>query len=190
MFLGVPKLKRRLSINTLTETIDDQLLQCDNLRRKLNKVQTQLNEIREKVHSEGKQKPQLEILIIEAQEIINNTGKEIDEKNIMVKKAEELDAKLEANGRDVVSLENKKLNDKIEGSKEEFRKFRIDFHDNLKQIKTRLAKYEYYSEHYEQYNEHNEHNSEQEEQCSEHNEYIEYNSEPSEQSECNNVVQS
>jgi len=29
---------------------------------------------------------------------------------------------------------------------EELRKFRIEFHDNLKQIKTRLAKYEYYNE--------------------------------------------
>jgi len=99
MFLGVPQLKRRLSINTLTETINDQLLQVENLKRKLNKVQNQLDETREKVHSKGKPKPELEVLIKEAQDIINETRDKIEEKRIMVKKAEELDAKLEANGR-------------------------------------------------------------------------------------------
>jgi len=97
--LGVPQLKRRLSINTLTETLDDQELQCGNLTRKLNKLQSQLNEAHEKVISEGNQQDDLEVLINEAQEIIDTTRAKIEEKLKMVKKAEELDAKLEANGR-------------------------------------------------------------------------------------------
>ncbi|ORX49731.1 hypothetical protein BCR36DRAFT_583786 [Piromyces finnis] len=144
MFLGVPKLKRRLSINTLTETVNDQVLQCDNLRKKLYQVKKQLNEIHEKVLSEKKQQNDFEVLYKEAQDLIEKTDKRIKENYNMVKQSVELDAKLEANGRDVVSIENKKLNDKIECSKEEFRKFRIEFHDNLKQIKIKLAKYEYY----------------------------------------------
>jgi len=50
------------------------------------------------------------------------------------------------NNKDVISLENKKLKDTIEGTKEDFRKFRIEFHDSYKQIKTRIAKYEHYSD--------------------------------------------
>ncbi|KAG4108585.1 hypothetical protein H8356DRAFT_6987 [Neocallimastix lanati (nom. inval.)] len=145
--LGIPKLKRRLSINTLTETLDDQELQCRSLTRRLNKVEEQLKDVHAKVISKGKQYDDLEILIQEAGQIIEETRKKIEENYQMVIRAKADEDKLNANGgRDVVSLENKKLCDKIDNSMEELRKFRIEFHDNLKQIKTRLAKYEYYNE--------------------------------------------
>jgi len=97
-FLGVPKLRRRLSINTLTETLDDQELQCGGLTRRLNKVEEELKEIHEKIISEGKQKDDLEILIQEATEIIDKTRKNIEENHQMVIKAKEDEVKLEANG--------------------------------------------------------------------------------------------
>ncbi|ORX75493.1 hypothetical protein BCR32DRAFT_271871 [Anaeromyces robustus] len=144
--LGVPRLKRRLSINTLTETLEDQELQSISLSRTLNKVENELKEVQEKIISQGKQQDDLEYLITEAKDLIVLTKNRIEENLRMVKKAKEYEAMIEANGRDVVSLENKKLNDKIENSKEEFRKFRIEFSDNVTQIKTRIAKYDYYCE--------------------------------------------
>eukprot|EP00833_Pecoramyces_ruminatium_P007508 jgi/Orpsp1_1/1181540/evm.model.c7180000077589.1 len=96
--LGVPRLKRRLSINTLTETLDDQESQCGNLTRKLNKVENELKEIHEKVISEGKQQNDLEILVQEATELINKVKQRIEENYQMVMRAKEDDAKLEANG--------------------------------------------------------------------------------------------